>query len=190
MPPDPSIDFTPAQRNRRRELDDAEVQAFYSGTYQQVHRYFGKQFPTADWRREAVALIAWTTLAKVPTHTRHDQGIWTIDQCWRLSSTAGEFLKHLDDVKAGKIPAPDWAKNLPPRAHPSFTVPHSGSFVQKPAPVEERGNWRSRRESSAIDGLYITGFESAEGEFAAEVLKAAVAQPSQRSALTMSHRDI
>ena len=122
MPPDSATDLTPAQRNRRRELDDAEVQAFYSGTYQQVHRYFGKQFPTADWRREAVALIAWTTLAKVPPHTRHGQGR-------RLSSTAGEFLKHLDDVKAGKIPAPDWAKGLPPRAHPSLTVPHSGSFV-------------------------------------------------------------
>ena len=121
-------ELTPQQRSRRREQADAEVQAFYSGTYQQVHRYFGKQFPTADWRREALALLAWTTLAKVPPYTRNGQGTWTLDECWRLSATAPDFLKHLDDVKAGKIPTPDWARDLPPMPHSSLTVPHSGSF--------------------------------------------------------------
>jgi hypothetical protein len=115
-------------QQRRRELAEEQVQAFYSGTYQQVHRYFGKQFPTADWRREAVALLAWTTLAKVPPYTRNGQGTWTLDECWRLSSTAGEFVKHLDDVKAGKISPPDWAKNLPPKTHAGSAVPHPGSF--------------------------------------------------------------
>ena len=32
------------------------------------------------------------------------------------------------------------------------------------------------REQSAIDALYTTGFEPAEGEFTAEVIKAAIAQ--------------
>jgi hypothetical protein len=128
MTPEFYVEPSPSQRQRKRDIEQAEIQSFYSGTYQQVHRYFQKQFPTADWRHEAVALVAWTTLAKVPPYTRHDQGTWNLDECWSLSATAGEFLTYLDDVKAGKSPTPDWAKNLRPLPLSGCTVPHSGSF--------------------------------------------------------------
>jgi len=110
---------------RRRDMDEAQVQAFYSGTYQQVRRYFQSQFPTADWRREQVAFIEWTKLAQVPPLMRHDVGgMWSLEQCWRLCASVSEFLKFLDDVRAKKIPAPEWARDLPPPRLPQPA--HSG----------------------------------------------------------------
>jgi hypothetical protein len=112
------------ERQYRRDMEAAQVQAFYSGTNQQVRRYFEKLFPTADWRRAQVALVEWTKMAKVPPWVKHDiGGVWSLEQCWRLSASVSEFLKFLDDVHAKKIPTPEWAKNLPPPSPPK--PPHS-----------------------------------------------------------------
>lgn len=108
--------LSPGERSARRARESAEVHRFYSGTYQDVRTYFEMLFPTALHKREKLAFIEWCRIARVPSHLDHDVGgVWSAEQCWKLSATAGLFRKHLDDISAGKILPPEWAKNLPPR---------------------------------------------------------------------------